>query len=255
MQTGTYENTGALVTGASRGIGRAIALRLAADGFHVVMNDLDRQREALDAVKGEIEAAGGRASIVTADVGDPMAIRRLAAEAVEAAGGRIRVLVNNAGVLSVSSVDDLAPEEWDRMYDVNTRGTFVVTQAMLPHLRSQDNARVVNIASIGGKRGAPGQIHYCSSKAAVISFTQILAEEVAPDGILVNAVCPGIIDTEMGRNNYRDAESLARVHAKTALRRVGLPEDVSGSVSFFCGPDSAFITGQALNVCGGIIFH
>ena len=134
MQTTTYENTGALVTGASRGIGRAIALRLGSDGFHVILNDLERQQEALQEVKATIEAAGGQASIVTADVGDPEAIRRLAAEAVEASGGHIRILVNNAGVLSVSSVDDLTPEEWDRMYDINVRGTFLVTQAMLPHL-------------------------------------------------------------------------------------------------------------------------
>jgi NAD(P)-dependent dehydrogenase (short-subunit alcohol dehydrogenase family) len=255
MQTETYENTGALVTGCSRGIGRAIALRLARDGFHVVLNDLERQRDALESLRSEIQDAGGQASIVLADVSDPEAIKRLAQDATEATGGRIRVLVNNAGVLSVSSVDDLTPEEWDRMYDVNVRGTFLVSQALLPHLRTQDNARIVNIASIGGKKGAPGQIHYCSSKAAVISFTQILAEEVAKDGILVNAVCPGIIDTEMGRNNYRDEESLAKVKAKTALGRVGLPEDVSGTVSFFCGPDSGFITGQSLNVDGGIIFH
>ena len=255
MQTNTYENTGALVTGSARGIGRAIAQRLARDGFHVVLNDLERQRDALESLRTEIIEAGGCASIAAADVEKPAAIRQLAAAAVDAAGGRIRILVNNAGVLSVGSIDELTPEEWDRMFDVNTRGTFLVTQAMLPHLRTQDNARIVNIASIGGKRGAPGQIHYCSSKSAMIGFTQILAEELAPEGILVNAVCPGIIDTEMGRNNFLDEASLAKVKAKTALGRVGQPEDVTGAVAFFCGPDSAFITGQALNVCGGIIFH
>ena len=250
----TIPNTGALVTGASRGIGRAIALRLAEDGFHVVVSDLDRQKAELAALVAEIEGAGGRATAVSGDVGDPAAITALA-EAAIAAAGEIRVLVNNAGVLSVSSVDDLSPEEWDRMYRINTRGTFLVSQAMLPHLRQRENARIINIASIGGKRGGPGQIHYCSSKAAAISFTQILAEEVAKDGITVNAVCPGIIDTEMGRNNYRDAASLAAVKAKTALGRVGLPEDVAGPVSFLASGDSAFITGQAINVCGGIIFH
>ena len=254
MQTLNIHNTAALVTGATRGIGRAIALRLAADGFHVVLVDLPRQQAEGEALVAEIAAAGGRATLLAGDVGSPEDIRRFTAEALAVAGA-IRVLVNNAGVLSVSTVDDLSPEEWDRMYDINMRGTFLVTQAMLPHLRGQDNARIVNIASIGGKRGAPGQIHYCSSKAAVISFTQILAEEVAKDGITVNAVCPGIIDTDMGRNNYRDPESLARVKTKTALGRVGLPEDVSGSVAFFVGPDSSFITGQALNVCGGILFH
>ncbi|PZQ96120.1 MAG: 3-oxoacyl-ACP reductase [Cereibacter sphaeroides] len=254
MHTKDIRNTAALVTGASRGIGRAIALRLAADGFHVIAMDLPQQEAEGAALVAEIEAASGRATFLAGDVGNPDDIRRFTAEAIALAGD-IRVLVNNAGVLSVASVDSLSSEEWDRMYDINMRGTFLVTQAMLPHLRGQDNARVINIASIGGKRGAPGQIHYCSSKAAVISFTQILAEEVAANGITVNAVCPGIIDTDMGRNNYRDADSLARVKAKTALGRVGLPEDVSGSVAFFAGPDSSFITGQALNVCGGILFH
>lgn len=254
MQTKDIRNTAALITGASRGIGRAIALRLAADGFHVIAMDLPRQEAEASALVAEITAAGGRATFLPGDVGSPEDIARFTAKAVEIAGD-IRVLVNNAGVLSVSTVDALSPQEWDRMYDINVRGTFLVTQALLPHLRGQDNARIINIASIGGKRGAPGQIHYCSSKAAVISFTQILAEEVAGDGITVNAVCPGIIDTDMGRNNYRDEASLAKVKAKTALGRVGLPEDVSGSVAFFAGPDSSFITGQALNVCGGILFH
>lgn len=243
-----------LITGASRGIGRAIAERFGADGYHVLVSDLERQRNEAEAVLRTIRDSGGKADFLPCDVGDPQAIRSLVDQAI-AIAGNIRVLVSNAGVLSVSSVDNLSPEEWDRMYQINMRGTFLVTQAMLPHLRQQDRARIINIASIGGKRGAPGQIHYCSSKAAVISFTQILAEEVAPDGITVNAICPGIIDTDMGRNNYRTPEALAAVHAKTALKRIGVPKDVSGPVAFLASDDAGFITGQAINVCGGIIFH
>ncbi|MCD1635820.1 SDR family oxidoreductase [Martelella mediterranea] len=251
----TLENPGAaLITGASRGIGRAIAERFGADRYHVLLSDLERQRGEAETVVETIRNAGGRADFLPCDVGDPKSIETLSDDALALSGG-IRVLINNAGVLSVSSVDDLSPEEWDRMYQINTRGTFLVTQAMLPHLRKQDRARIINIASIGGKRGAPGQIHYCSSKAAVISFTQILAEEVAQDGINVNAICPGIIDTDMGRNNYRTPEALAAVHSKTALKRLGYPEDVSGPVAFLASDDAAFITGQAINVCGGIIFH
>ncbi|WP_180900211.1 SDR family NAD(P)-dependent oxidoreductase [Martelella soudanensis] len=249
------ENPGAaLITGASRGIGRAIAERFGADGYHVLVSDLERQRGEAETVVESIRNVGGKADFLPCDVGDPKSIETLVNDTVALSRG-IRVLINNAGVLSVSSVDDLSPEEWDRMYQINTRGTFLVTQAMLPHLRKQDRARIINIASIGGKRGAPGQIHYCSSKAAVISFTQILAEEVAQDGINVNAICPGIIDTDMGRNNYRTPDALAAVHAKTALKRLGYPEDVSGPVAFLASDDAAFITGQAINVCGGILFH
>jgi len=163
--------------------------------------------------------------------------------------------VNNAGVLSVHRIEDTEPDEWDRMFDVNTKGTFLVTRAMLGHLRARGSGRIINIASIGGKRGAVGQAHYCASKAAVINFTHVLALELGAGAITVNAVCPGIIDTEMGRNNYPDAASLQRVRERTALGRLGQPEDVTGAVRFFASDDAAFITGQTLNVCGGIIFH
>ena len=248
------ENTAALLTGCSRGIGRAIALRLARDGFHVLANDLPRQNAEIADLIAEIEADGGRCTSVPGDVGDPEDITRFVGEAIEAAGN-IRVLVNNAGVLSMRDIDEISSEEWDRMYRVNTRGTFLVSQAMLRHLRTQEGARIINIASIGGKLGAPGLNHYCSSKAAVISFTQILAREVAHDGINVNAICPGIIDTEMGKNNYPDEASLQAVLDKTAMGRLGYPEDVAGPVSFLASEDSGFITGQSINVCGGIIVH
>ena len=247
-------NRAAVVTGASRGIGRAIVRRLAAEGYHVVANDIERQREEMETLRAEVEAGGGRCDIAYADVSNPDDVTSLAQYAL-ARCGTIDVLVNNAGVLSVHKVEDIEPDEWDRMYDVNTKGTFMVTKALLGHFRQRKAGRIINIASIGGKRGGVGQAHYCSSKAAVISFTHILAMEVGLDGITVNAVCPGIIDTDMGRNNYRDEESLRKVIEKTTLGRLGYPEDVVGSVAFFASDDASFITGQALNVCGGIIFH
>jgi NAD(P)-dependent dehydrogenase (short-subunit alcohol dehydrogenase family) len=242
-----------LITGASRGIGRAIAERFAAEVYHVLASDLERQRAEIEAVASTIRGSGGLCDILYADVSDPAAVSRLAADAT-AKVGFVDVLVNNAGVLSVHAFEDIEPDEWDRMYDVNTKGTFLVTKALLAAFRAKGKGRIVNIASIGGKRGAPGQAHYCSSKAAVISMTHILAMEVAQQGITVNAVCPGIIDTEMGRNNYRDAEALRKVEEKTAMGRLGHPEDVVGAVAFFASDDAAFITGQTLNVCGGIIF-
>ena len=247
------ENQSALVTGACRGIGRAIAERFAVEGYHVIANDLPRHAEELESLRAKICEGEGRCDIVLGDVSDPNSVQEMVAQATGLAG-HIHVLVNNAGVLSVHTVDEIEPDEWDRIFDVNTKGTFLVTQALLGQFRKAGKGRIVNIASVGGKRGAPGQAHYCASKAAVIRFSQILAMEVAGDGITVNSVCPGIIDTEMGRNNYPDEEALAKVKEKTALGRLGYPEDVVGAVSFLASDDAAFITGQALNVCGGILF-
>ena len=178
----------------------------------------------------------------------------MAAKAIEEFGP-VDVLVNNAGVLSVHRVEELDPDEWDRMFRVNVKGTFLMTQALLKHFRQRGAGRIINIASIGGKLSAAGQVHYCASKAAVIRFTQGLAMELGDIGITVNAVCPGIIDTEMGRNNFLVEESLRNCKARTALGRIGKPEDVVGAVSFFASDDAAFISGQTLNVCGGIVFH
>lgn len=244
----------AVVTGCSRGIGRAIVKRLAAEGYRVVANDIESQGQELEALQAEVVAEGGRCELIFADVSNPAEVQALAGGALEHCGA-IDVLINNAGVLSVHRVEDITPDEWDRIYRVNIKGTFMMCQSFLPHFRERHTGRIINIASIGGKRGGIGQAHYCSSKAAVISFTHNLAMEVGGDGITVNAVCPGIIDTEMGRNNYRDDESFRKVIEKTTLGRLGYPEDVSGPVAFFASDDAAFITGQTLNVCGGIIFH
>jgi 3-oxoacyl-[acyl-carrier protein] reductase len=248
------ENRTALVTGASRGIGRAIAERLAAEGYRVFANDLEARAAELADLAAGIAGAGGQCVAVYCDVSDPRSVEEMVRDCLGKAGA-IDLLVNNAGVLSVHPVAEIEPDEWDRMFDVNAKGTFLVTKALLGHFRGRKAGRVVNIASIGGKRGGPGQSHYCASKAAVINFTQVLAMEVARDGITVNAVCPGIIDTDMGRNNYRDAESLRQVKEKTAMGRLGYPADVVGAVAFFASDDAAFITGQSLNVDGGIIFH
>ncbi|MER8830913.1 SDR family oxidoreductase [Mesorhizobium sp. M0938] len=248
------KNKSALVTGASRGIGRAIAERLAAEGYRVFANDLRARSAELDDLVKTVGSSGGLCEPVFCDVSDPASVSAMADDCLSKAGN-LDVLVNNAGVLSVHPVDEIEPEEWDRMFDVNVKGTFLVTKALLAHFRAKGAGRIVNIASIGGKRGGPGQSHYCASKAAVINFTHVLAMEVARDGITVNAVCPGIIDTDMGRNNYRDAESLRRVEEKTAMGRLGYPADVVGAVAFFLSDDAAFITGQSLNVDGGIIFH
>ena len=248
----SHDRRTALVTGASRGIGRAIALGLAREGFDVALNDIGRQRAELDAVAGEIATAGGRATALLADVSDRAAVRAMVEQAI-AWNGRVDAVVNNAGILIPGSVESLAEEHWDAVMDVNAKGIFLVVQALLPHMRARGYGRIVNIASIGGKHGAPEQAHYSASKAAIMGFTRVLAQEVGPHGITANCVCPGIIVTDMGRTNLEDPAVAARWVDKTALRRLGQPEDVVGPACFLASDASAFVTGQSLNVCGGIV--
>ncbi|WP_343315155.1 SDR family NAD(P)-dependent oxidoreductase [Brucella sp. BE17] len=247
------ENKTALVTGASRGIGRAIAERLAAEGYRVFANDLEGRKADLADLATPVRDAGGLCEIVYSDVSDPNSVELMARD-ILTASGHLDLLVNNAGVRSVHQANEIEPDEWDRMFAVNAKGTFLVTKAFLPQFQERKTGRIVNIASIGGKRGGPGESHYCASKAAVINFTQALAVEVAKMGITVNAVCPGVIHTEMGRTHLEDPETLRKVLEKTAMGRVGYPHDVVGAVAFFASDDAAFITGQSLNVDGGIIF-
>jgi len=241
-----------LVTGASRGIGKACALGLARRGFDVVVNDIERQRAMLDETKREIEALGRKSVAFIADVSSKAEVQAMVAGAIEAFG-QVDALLNNAGILIPGLVETLDEAVWERVMDVNAKGTFLVTQALLPHMRARGYGRIVNIASIGGKHGAPEQAHYSASKAAIMGFTRVLAQEVGKFGITANCVCPGIIYTDMGRTNLDDPAVQAQWVKITALGRVGQPEDVVGAVCFFASDDAAFITGQTLNVCGGIV--
>ena len=243
----------AIVTGASRGIGRAIALGLAERGYDLALTDIGPQQAALAAVASEIAARGRRCVTITADVSDPEDCRRSAAEAVRGLG-HVDALVNNAGILKLASIEELTPELWDTTFAVNTRGVFQMTQALIPHMRERRYGRIVNIASLAARTGGPGQSHYAASKSAVVGFTRVSSMELGQHGITVNAVCPGIIQTEMGMNNLRDPERVAYFEKVTDLHRLGNPEDVIGPVAFFASDDSAFVTGQALNVDGGIFY-
>lgn len=242
----------ALVTGASRGIGRAIALGMAKRGFDVAINDIERQKDALQEVAKEIEGAGRRALIAFADVSSKADVEAMVKKTADAFG-RIDAVVNNAGILIASDVEHLKEEHWDSVLDVNAKGTFLVIQAVLPYMKQQKYGRIVNIASIGGKHGAPEQAHYSASKAAVMGFTRVLAQEVGTYGITANCICPGIILTDMGRVNLDDAAVRQSWQEKTAMRRIGAPEDVVGPVAFLASDDAAFVTGQSLNVDGGIV--
>ncbi len=242
----------ALVTGASRGIGRAVALGLAHAGFDVVLNDISRQKAELKGVKDEVETNGRRCFVTLADVSKKAEVTAMVNQAI-AHMGQVDVVVNNAGILISNTVEALEEEQWDSVLDVNAKGTFLVTQALLPHMRARRYGRIINIASIGGKHGAPLQAHYSASKAAVMGFTRVLAQEVGPDGITANCVCPGIIVTDMGRTNLADQANVDKWVGVTALRRLGQADDVAGPVAFLASDASAFVTGQSLNVCGGIV--
>jgi NAD(P)-dependent dehydrogenase (short-subunit alcohol dehydrogenase family) len=242
----------ALVTGASRGIGRAIALGLATRGFDLVLNDIAAQATTLDATAAEAVAFGGRVITLHADVSDKAQVQAMVQEAV-AQMGTVHAVVNNAGILRASDVEHCPEDYWDSVMDVNAKGTFLVVQALLPVMKAQGYGRICNISSIGGKHGAPEQAHYSASKAAVMGFTRVLAQEVGTFGITANCICPGIILTDMGRVNLEDPAISSAWKAKTAMARIGAPEDVAGPVAFFCSDDSAFVTGQTLNVDGGIV--
>lgn len=243
----------ALVTGASRGIGKAIALGLAARGYDLVLNDITALAATLEATATEARAHGGRVIALYADVSNKVQVQAMVADAV-AQMGSIHAVINNAGILRASDVEHCPEEYWDSVMDINAKGTFLVVQAVLPVMKAQNYGRICNISSIGGKHGAPEQAHYSASKAAVMGFTRVLAQEVGAFGITANCICPGIILTDMGRVNLNDPSISNAWKAKTAIARIGDPEDVAGPVAFFCSDDSAFVTGQALNVDGGIVF-
>lgn len=242
----------ALVTGASRGIGKAIALGLAERGFDVVLNDIAAQAATLEETASEARAYGGRVITLHADVSNKAQVQAMVADAVGQMG-TIHAVVNNAGILRASDVEHCPEDYWDSVMGVNAKGTFLVVQAVLPVMKAQGYGRICNISSIGGKHGAPEQAHYSASKAAVMGFTRVLAQEVGPFGITANCICPGIILTDMGRVNLDDPTISNAWKAKTAMARIGDPQDVAGPVAFFCSDDSAFVTGQTLNVDGGIV--
>jgi acetoin reductase-like protein len=245
----------AIVTGAAQGIGRAIALRLAQDGFAVAIVDINAN--TLDEVKTEIEALGAQALALTADLTKLEDIQKVINRSAE--WGHLTVLVNNAGRVSITPFLEITEQEWDAIMTLNLKTVFFATQFAARHM--QNGARVVNLSSISGRSGRSDQAHYAAAKCAVISLTQSAALSFASQGITVNAVCPGVVDTPMtsGIHEIRSValgitpeESLARMVAKIPLGRLEKTDDVAGVVSFLCSSDAAYITGQSLNVCGGM---
>ncbi|GBQ85968.1 dehydrogenase [Gluconacetobacter johannae DSM 13595] len=241
-------NTVALVTGASRGIGAAIAERLARDGFTVVINYSGNAAPA-EALARTIEEQGGRALTAQADVSDPQAVRGMF-DAAEAAFGGVDVLVNNAGIMTLSPIADTDDATFDRQIAVNLKGTFNTLREAAGRLR--DGGRIINFSSSVTGLLQPGYGVYAATKAAVEAMTPILAKELRGRAITVNAVAPGPTATDLFLNG-KSPELVERLSKLAPLERLGQPEDIAASVAFLAGPDGAWINGQTLRANGGII--
>jgi len=239
----------ALVTGASRGIGRAVALKLASEGAKVAINFAGSTAKA-EAVKQEIEANGGEAILVQADVSDAEAVEAMVAK-VQEAFGVIDILVNNAGITRDGLLMRMKEEDFDAVINTNLKGVFHVTKVVSKLMMKKRTGRIVNMASVVGLTGNAGQTNYAAAKAGVIGFTKSAARELAGRGITVNAVAPGFIHTDMTDAMPEKAKDATL--ATIPLKRIGEPEDIANAVLFLASDYASYITGQVLAVDGGMV--
>lgn len=237
----------AFVTGASRGIGRAIALRLCRSGFPIVVASPEVENN--EKVASEIREAGGTAMTLDFDVTSLDSIKQGVAAALKEFG-RIEVLVNNAGITRDGLAMRMKPDDWRLVLEINLNGAFFTTQQILPGMLRERWGRIINIASVVGQMGNPGQANYVTSKAGLIGLTKALAQEVGSRNITVNAVAPGFIETDMTAKLPQEVKD--RMLATVALRRPGQPDDVANAVNFLASDDAAYITGHVVNVNGGM---
>ena len=250
----------AIVTGSGRGIGRGIALRLAQDGANVVINDINA--ETANNVVKEVKALGVKSLAIVADVSKGKEVYSMVNKVVEKFG-KLDIMVANAGIAGVKPVVEITEEDWDNIFAVNARGVFLCDQAAAKQMLKQKRGKIINCASVAGHVGYPLQAHYCATKFAVVGFTQALAKELGPYGITVNAYCPGIvgtdmwdlIDEEMGKYlGLPKGETIKKFSESIILGGVvETPEDVAGLVSYLASSDANYMTGQSINISGGLV--
>jgi 3-oxoacyl-[acyl-carrier protein] reductase len=239
----------ALVTGASRGIGRAIALKLARHGAAVIVNYRGSHQSAQEVVR-EIEAFGGEAVALGADVSNGEEVKKMIAE-IKERFGRLDILVNNAGINEDSLLLRMKSENWEKVINTNLTGTFNCTREALKLILKSDSGSIINISSVVGQIGNAGQCNYAAAKAGIIGFTRSLAREMAGRNVRVNAIAPGFIDTGMTAKLSQEVRE--KLLAQIPMGKLGSPEDVANAVLFLAQPSSGYITGQTINVDGGMV--
>jgi 3-oxoacyl-[acyl-carrier protein] reductase len=242
-------NKVAIITGSARGIGRAIALKLAEVGADIVVNDIPSAAEALENTANEIRALKRKALAVTADVSSPPDVARLIDSAVSTMG-RIDILVNNAGVTRDQLIMRMTDEDWDTVLNIDLKSAFLCTRAVLRHMIKQRWGRIISIASVVGMVGNAGQANYASAKAGVIGLTKSIAKEVGSRGITANAIAPGFIETKM--TEQLDEKQRQTLLQRIPLGNIGTPRDVAEAVAFLASEEARYITGQVLGVDGGM---
>jgi NAD(P)-dependent dehydrogenase (short-subunit alcohol dehydrogenase family) len=251
----------AIVTGAGRGIGRATALELGRMGADVVVAELEGA--TAERTAGEVRGLGRRALVCVTDVTSRKDLAAMV-EATRAELGRIDILVNNAGIYRAAVPLDVTEEHWDAIMNINAKAVFFATQAVLPAMIAQKRGAIVSLASMAGKVGSPSNLPYNASKAAVISMTKSLALAYAADGIRVNCVCPGFVETDMWTSVSRELGAIfgrspeqftAARRAQVPLGRMERPEDVANVIAFLASPRAEYMTGQAISIDGGLVMH
>ena len=251
----------AIVTGASKGIGRAIALRFAMEGANIII--ACRDTDEGEKIAQMIREMGRKCLVVKCDVSNIQEVEDMVEKTIQKFG-RIDILVNNAGVSSMAPMVDLKEKDWDFNMDMNAKGQFLCSRAVAKHMIKQKSGKIINNASLAAKRGARFLAHYSASKFAVLGLTYTMAIELAPYNITVNAVCPGIVETNMIRREWKwegdlrgitPNEVRKEVLLTIPLGRLAKPEDVAGVIAFLASEDADYITGQAININGGMESH
>ncbi len=237
----------ALVTGASRGIGKAIALHLAEEGAQIIINYAKNSEKAKEVVAA-VESTGGKALAMQADVSCWQEVEKMV-DSIYEKFGRIDILVNNAGVNRDELLISMEKKDWDAVINTNLGGLFHCTKAVAKYMMIQKNGRIINMSSVAGERGGRGQSNYAASKGGVNAFTRSVAMELAPKKITVNAIAPGVIETEMSSTVIRRAKDF--ILNSVALKRLGQPEEIAKVVAFLASDDSSYITGEVIRVDGG----